>query len=274
MKKLTKSIIRGILKTRKPNSHKGDFGHALIIAGSKSKMGAGIIASKACIRAGVGMLSVNIPEQERLALQVSIPEAMSVFRGDTIKDSFNYSALAIGPGIGTQKDAVNILKHIINTFTNPILLDADALNIIADNNELLKKLPKETILTPHPKEFDRLFGKHENDNERMLSAVSIAKKYNIIIVLKGHQTLVTYNDDSYINKTGNAGLAKAGSGDALSGIITAFLAQGYLPINAALLGVYIHGLTADLTLKNQSMESMLITDIVSNLGKAFLYLKK
>ncbi len=274
MKKLTKSIIRGILKTRKPNSHKGDFGHALIIAGSKSKMGAAIIASKACIRAGVGMLSVNIPEQERLALQVSIPEAMSVFRGDTIKDSFNYSALAIGPGIGTQKDAVNILKHIINTFTNPILLDADALNIIADNNELLKKLPKETVITPHPKEFDRLFGKHENDNERKLSAVLFAKKYNIVIVLKGHQTLVTYNDDSYINTTGNAGLAKAGSGDALSGIITAFLAQGYLPINAALLGVYIHGLAADITLKNQSMESMLITDIINNLGKTFFYLRK
>jgi hydroxyethylthiazole kinase-like uncharacterized protein yjeF len=274
LKKLTKSIIRGILKTRKPNSHKGDFGHALIIAGSKSKMGAAIIASKACIRAGVGMLSVNIPEQERLALQVSIPEAMSVFRGDTIKDSFNYSALAIGPGIGTQKDAVNILKHIINTFTNPILLDADALNIIADNNELLKKLPKETVITPHPKEFDRLFGKHENDNERKLSAVLFAKKYNIVIVLKGHQTLVTYNDDSYINTTGNAGLAKAGSGDALSGIITAFLAQGYLPINAALLGVYIHGLAADITLKNQSMESMLITDIINNLGKTFFYLRK
>ncbi len=274
MKKLTKSIIRGILKTRKTNSHKGDYGHALIIAGSKNKMGAAVIASKACMRAGVGMLSVNIPETECLALQVSIPEAMTVFRSNTKKDIFKYSALAIGPGIGTHKVEVNILKHIFTTFTNPILLDADALNIIANNNDFFNKLPKETVITPHSKEFDRLFGKHENHNERMLSAVLFAKKYNIVIVLKGHQTLVTFNGNSYININGNAGLAKAGSGDALSGIITAFLAQGYMPFNAALLGVYIHGLAADITLKNQSMESMLITDVINNLGKAFLTFNK
>ena len=262
MKKLTKSIIRGILKTRKTNSHKGDYGHALIIAGSKNKMGAAVIASKACMRAGVGMLSV------------SIPEAMTVFRSNTKKDIFKYSALAIGPGIGTHKVEVNILKHIFTTFTNPILLDADDLNIIANNNDFFNKLPKETVITPHSKEFDRLFGKHENHNERMLSAVLFAKKYNIVIVLKSHQTLVTFNGNSYINTNGNAGLAKAGSGDALSGIITAFLAQGYMPFNAALLGVYIHGLAADITLKNQSMESMLITDVINNLGKAFLTFNK
>lgn len=274
MKKLTKSIIQGVLKTRKQNSHKGDYGHALIIAGSKNKMGAAIIASKACMRAGVGMLSVNVPEQERIVMQVSIPEAMTLFRDEIKKDTYNYTALAIGPGIGTNKIEVNILKHIITVFTNPIILDADALNIIAKNNELLNKLPKESIITPHPKEFDRLFGKHENDQERMLSAISNAKKYNIVIVLKGHQTLITHNGISYFNTNGNAGLAKADSGDALTGIITAFLSQGYSSLNAALLGVYIHGLTADLTLKNQSMESMLITDVINNLGIAFNSLRK
>lgn len=274
MKKLTKSIIQGVLKTRKPNSHKGDYGHALIVAGSKNKMGAAIIASKACMRAGVGMLSVNVPENERIVMQVSIPEAMTFFRDEIKKDTFNYAALAIGPGIGTNKIEVNILKHIITVFTNPIILDADALNIIAKNNELLNKLPKESIITPHPKEFDRLFGKHENDQERMLSAISNAKKYNIVIVLKGHQTLITQNGISYFNTNGNAGLAKAGSGDALTGIITSFLSQSYSSLNAALLGVYIHGLAADLTLKNQSMESMLITDVINNLGKAFNSLRK
>jgi len=274
LKKLTKSIIQGILKPRKPNSHKGDYGHALIIAGSKNKMGAAIIASKACMRAGVGMLSVCIPEQERTVIQATIPEAMSLFRGDFKKDSFNYSAIAIGPGIGTNKIEFNILKHIITSFANPLLLDADALNIIAKNKELLNYTPKESIITPHPKEFDRLFGNHENDNERMLSAVSNAKKFNIVIVLKGHRTLITFKGNSFINTNGNAGLAKAGSGDALTGIITAFLAQGYSSLNAALLGVYIHGLAADITLKNQSMESMLITDVIDNLGKAFYSLKK
>lgn len=274
MKKLTKSIVQGILKTRKPNSHKGDYGHALIVAGSKNKMGAAIIASKACMRAGVGMLSVNITENERTVMQVTIPEAMTLFRGEIKKDTLNYSAIAIGPGIGTNKIEVNILKHIITAYSKPILLDADALNIIAKNNELINKLPKESIITPHPKEFDRLFGIHENDHERMLSAVLNAKKYNIVIVLKGHRTLITFNDNSFINTNGNAGLAKAGSGDALTGIISAFLAQGYSPLNAALLGVYLHGLAADITLKTQSMESMLITDVIDNLGKAFYLLRK
>jgi hydroxyethylthiazole kinase-like uncharacterized protein yjeF len=274
LKKLTKSIIQGILKTRKPNSHKGDYGHALIVAGSKNKMGAAIIASKACMRAGVGMLSVNIPENERTVMQVNIPEAMTLFRDEIKKDTLNYSAIAIGPGIGTNKIEVNILKHIITAYSKPILLDADALNIIAKNNELINKLPKESIITPHPKEFDRLFGIHENDHERMLSAVSNAKKYNIVIVLKGHRTLITFNGNSFINTNGNAGLAKAGSGDVLTGIISAFLAQGYSPLNAALLGVYLHGLAANITLKTQSMESMLITDVIDNLGKAFYLLRK
>lgn len=266
-------IIKKLFKKRLPNSHKGNHGHALIIAGSKSKMGAAIICAKACLRSGAGLVTVNIPKKERVAVFTSIPEAMLTFREE--KQNFeHYNALAIGPGIGTDKSATNHLKFLISNAKSPIVFDADALNILSNNQDELLKLPQKSILTPHVKEFDRLFGSHNSEEERREKAIAKADELQLVIILKGHKTFITNGSESFENSTGNSGLAKGGSGDALTGIITAFLAQGYEPLNAALLGVYIHGLAADSTLETQSEESMLITDVINNLGNAFKKIQK
>lgn len=261
-------IIQRLFQKRLPNSHKGDHGHALIIAGSTSKMGAAIICAKACLRAGAGLVTLNIPKKERAAVFAVIPEAMIEFRED--KNDWNsYNAFAFGPGIGSKKNAERILNRVLEISSKPLVLDADALNCVAKNQNLFLNTPPNTIITPHPKEFDRLFGNHDTEDERRITAISKAKELNLVIVLKNHNTFITNGEQSFENTTGNAGLAKGGSGDALTGIITAFLAQGYNPINAAILGVYLHGLAADSTLETQSFESMLITDVIENLGNAF-----
>lgn len=273
MTQLDIHTIQKIFKKRMPDSHKGSHGHALIIAGSKNKMGAAIIASKACLRTGAGLVTVNIPEKERIAVFTAIPEAMIEFR-EGEKNWDQYNSFAIGPGIGTDKPAENLLRSVITNVNPPIVFDADALNILAENQELFSSLPKNSIITPHPKEFDRLFGSHDSQEGRRRTAVAKAGEFKLIIVLKGHKTFITDGEKSFENTTGNPGLAKGGSGDALTGIITAFLAQGYEPINAAKLGVYIHGLAADITLETQSTESMLITDVIENLGNAFRKIQK
>jgi hydroxyethylthiazole kinase-like uncharacterized protein yjeF len=268
MKKLTKHIIHTILQPRKPFSHKGNFGHALLIAGSNGKMGAAVIAAKACMRAGVGKLTVSVPEDEANILPIALPEAMICIREKDCNNFDLFNAAGIGCGIGTSKESLQILTYLMEQFKKPIVLDADALNIIAENKTLLKKIPKDSIITPHPKEFDVLFGIHKTTEERIFTAIAKATQYNIIIVLKGHETFITQNGFSFLNTTGNAGLAKAGSGDALTGIISSFLAQGYQPFDAAKIAVYMHGLAADICLKKQSMESMLITDVIECFGKA------
>ena len=262
-----KTIIK-IFKPRKADSHKGDHGHALLIAGSKGRTGAAVIAAKACLRGGCGLLTVIVPQEERMILQSAVPEAMLSFREET-HDIKKFSALGIGPAIGTDDASHATIKKIFNEYALPLLLDADALTVLAADKKLFELIPKNTIITPHPKEFDRMFGAHGNEEERGLTAIRIAKEKNIVIVLKGHHTLVTSGEKSLINTTGNAGLAKGGSGDALTGLITSFLAQQYSPLHAAMLGVYIHGLSADLCLKTQSTESMLITDVIGYFGKAF-----
>lgn len=274
MKTLTNYYIKTLLKPRAATSHKGSFGHALLIAGNTGRMGAAVIAARACLRAGVGLLTVNVPQEERFILQTTIPEAMLVFRENADYDLTTFSALGIGPAIGINQESEKILVDVLFHFTKPIVLDADALNIISVNKKLLHKIPKGTIITPHPKEFDRLFGVHQNTDDRINTAIEKAQEFDFVIVLKGHKTLVTASGEAFLNTTGNAGLAKGGSGDALTGMITAFLAQDYTPFDAAKMGVYLHGLAANITLENQSMESMLITDVIENFGKAFENLLK
>ena len=269
MQDLTKQHIQQLLKPREANSHKGTYGHALIIAGNKYKIGAAVIAAKACLRSGVGLLTVNIPEDERAIIQTAIPEAMLSARESAKHDINDFSAIGIGPGIGTEKDAVKLLTEILKSSNMPMVLDADALNIMAAEKDILPLINAGSILTPHPKEFDRLFGEHDSAEDRIQTAIQKAKELNIVIVLKDHKTIITYNDDTFQNTTGNAGLAKGGSGDALTGIITALVAQGYASFTAAKIGVYLHGLAADIAKQNQSMESMLITDVIEYLGKAF-----
>jgi len=268
MEKLEIDYIKQFLKRRLPNSHKGNFGHALLIAGSEQKMGAAVIAAKACLRSGCGLLTVSIPKEERSSIFNSIPEAMLDFREAQI-DFSKYNSLAIGPGLEQDAAAQKLLYSTLSKTKYPIVIDADALNMLAKNQDWLIQLPKNSILTPHPKEFDRLFGNHNIDEERRKTAKDKAKELNCIIVLKGHKTFITNGTTCFENSTGNPGLAKGGSGDALTGIILALLTQGYEPIHASILGVYLHGLAADITLQTQSEESMLITDVIENLGKAF-----
>ncbi len=263
-----RSNIQHIYKPRKPFSNKGNYGHALIIAGNTGKMGAALMATHACLRAGAGLTTVNVPEKFLNAVHAQLPEAMCNLREDDLNFE-KINAVGIGPGLGTEKDAQQLVEQTLQQFKQPMIIDADALNIISKNKELLNQLPAETILTPHPKEFERLFGEAENDFERLEMALQQSAKYNCIIVLKGRYTLIAKNGEGWFNTTGNAGLAKGGSGDILTGILTALLAQKYQPFQAALFGVYLHGLAADLALQTQSQESMLASDVVEYLSEAF-----
>ena len=269
MKSTPKNNIASLIIPRVADSHKGNFGHTLLIAGSLGKMGAAVIAAKACLRSGTGLLTVNTPKDERVILQTSIPEAMIQMRTLKKQDLSSFTVIAIGPGIGIDKESRRIVEYTLHNYTKPMVLDADALNIIAANKKLFNKIPKGSIITPHIKEFDRLFGDHELIEQRIETAIKVASEFEMVVVLKGHQTIVTAAGEVYTNTTGNAGLAKGGSGDALTGMIAAMLAQGYEPFTAARLGVYLHGLAADNALEKQSMESMLITDVIDCIGGAF-----
>ncbi len=272
-------IIKSIYRPRNKFSHKGNFGHALLIAGSYGKMGAAVLAAKACMRSGVGLLTSHIPKCGYDILQSTVPETMvltdfnSSFITKVEDDPTKYNAIGIGPGIGTAIETQTMLKELLTTYKKPIVIDADALNCIAMEQKLLELIPEGSILTPHPKEFERLFGKTANDFERIDLAMQKAKELNCVIVLKGHHTLIATPDGSgYFNSTGNAGMATAGSGDVLTGIITGLLAQGYTSSNAAMLGVYIHGLAGDMAANELSQESMMASDIIDNIGESFLRL--
>ena len=267
MKIIDKALVQTIYKERNEISHKGSHGHSLIIAGSSNKMGAALISAKACLRSGTGLLTVLIPKSEKQTVNIYLPEAMLHFREELIDFSI-YDIIGIGPGL-EQNEATQKLVYAVFLKVKSVVIDADALNILAQNQDWFSDLPQNTILTPHPKEFDRLFGNHNSEEERRITAITKAKEYNCLIVLKGHKTFITNGIDSFENTTGNAGLAKGGSGDALTGIITAFLAQKYTCLEASILGVYLHGAAADITLKIQSEESMLITDVIENMGLAF-----
>ena len=268
--KIYLNCIKNTYKKRPCDSHKGTHGHALLIAGSSYKMGAAIIASKACLRSGVGLLTVAFYPENKNVLFHSIPEAMYA-NSFVMNDLSPYQAIGIGPGIGVDEIS---LQYIYELYENklPVVFDADALNLIAKYKIDWKHFNFPFVLTPHPKEFDRLFGEHDSESERRITAIQKSKELNCVIVLKGHKTFITDGIQNFENTTGNSGLAKGGSGDALTGMITSFLAQGYTTLEAAKLGVYLHGLAADITLQTQSEESMLITDVIENLGLAFKYL--
>ena len=268
--KIDLNCIKNIYKKRPCDSHKGTHGHALLIAGSSDKMGAAIIAAKACLRSGVGLLTVAFYPEQKNVLFNSIPEAMYA-NFCVMNDLSPYQAIGIGPGIGVDEIS---LQYIYELYENklPVVFDADALNLIAKYKIDWNHFNFPFVLTPHPKEFDRLFGEHHSESERRNTAIQKAKDLNCVIVLKAHKTFITDGTQNFENTTGNSGLAKGGSGDALTGMITSFLAQGYTTLEAAKLGVYLHGLAADITLQTQSEESMLITDVIENIGLAFKHL--
>jgi NAD(P)H-hydrate epimerase len=274
---IAEDFIKTIFQPRNAFAHKGSFGHALIIAGSYGKVGAATLAAKACLHSGAGLTTMYAPKCGYNILQIAVPEAMVL-----IDDNENclsslpgeiekYSVVGIGPGIGTKDETRKMFSFVIRRSHKPLVIDADGLNCLSLQKELLEHLPPYSILTPHPKEFDRLFGDHQNDFERINTAKKKAKELNIVIVLKGHHSLIaTPSGELFFNTTGNAGMAKGGSGDVLTGIITAFVAQGYEPLHAAVLGVYLHGHAGDLAAKTLSQEAMVATDLITFLSQAFL----
>ena len=264
-----------VLVPRNKFAHKGVFGHALLIAGSKGKMGAAVLGAQACLRSGVGLLTVHVPQRGETILHTTVPEAMLSLDADTdfvsvLPEITAYNAIAIGPGLATQPSSVIILKELLETARKPLVLDADALNILALHPELIPLLPPSSILTPHPKEFDRLFGVCECGYERIQKARTKAMELTVCIVLKGAYTAIcTPEGNVYFNSTGNPGMATAGSGDVLTGVILGLLAQGHEPETAAVTGVYLHGVAGDLATASLSEESMIAGDIIDVLGKAF-----
>lgn len=262
-------FVQELYKPRNTYGNKGTFGHALLVAGNKGKMGAAIMAAIACLRSGIGLLTCNIPASESLILPITIPEAMSVFREDEIEFA-KYKSVGIGPGLGMEE--VDLLKHILDNAQQPLVLDADALNILSKNPDWLSLVPANSILSPHPKEFERLFGVQENDDARIRKALEVSIQYPFTLILKGHNTLVAHKGKGYFNTTGNVGMATGGSGDTLTGILTSLLAQGYGGRDAAILGVYLHGLAGDLALSQESEESLLPSDFSGFLGRAFKYI--
>jgi len=272
---MQKRDIIPMLKKRKKFDHKGNFGHALLIAGGYGKVGAAILASKACLRSGVGLLHTHIPKSAIQIMQTATPETMlSIDRYDNyfseIPDLAPFNAVGIGPGLGMEKQSQMALKLLIQQSGGPVVFDADALNILSENKTWLAFLPNGSILTPHPKEFERLAGKWSDDFEKLELLKNFCFKNNVHLVLKGANTAVCFpNGDIYFNSTGNPGMATAGSGDVLTGLITGLLSQGYSPGIAAVLGVYIHGLAGDIAAKKTGAEALLASDIVEHIGNAF-----
>ena len=268
----TEDVVKPIIRKRTKFSHKGTYGHALLVAGSSGKTGAALLAAEACLRTGVGLLTAHLPKDALLPMQVYLPEAMtSIDKSSThcteIKDILPYTAIGVGPGIGKNEETVTLLKKIIQEATQPLVLDADALNIIADNPTWLSFLPDNTILTPHPKEFDRMFGMTNNSFERLELQRKMSVVHNIIIVQKGAHTVITFpNGTCFFNSTGNPGMATAGSGDVLTGMILSLLAQRYTPQEAALLGVYLHGKAGDDAANEIGENSMIARDIIKSLS--------
>jgi len=278
---IDKEIISAIYKPRNRFAHKGNFGHAFIIAGSYGKMGAAILSARACLRSGAGLTSLHIPKYGYAVMQNSSPEAMVMtdFNSSIITkieaDLSKFNSVGIGPGIGTAVETKKMLEEIFDSYKKPFVLDADALNLISSEKSLLNKIPAGSILTPHPKEFERLFGSSENTLARFQTAQQKAKELNLVIVLKGHHSFIaTPGGKAWFNNTGNAGMAKGGSGDVLTGILTALVAQGYDTIEAAILGVYLHGLAGDLAAKKFSQEAILAGDIVESLGEGYLKIQE
>ncbi len=270
--------IKPLLKNRARHSHKGDYGHALLIAGSYGKIGAAVLSSKASLRTGLGLLTCHIPSSAINILQTAVPEAMlSIDSSENyfseIKELNKYTNIGIGPGIGTNKQSALALKLLLQNTKYAMVLDADALNIIAENKTWLAFLPKNSILTPHPKEFERLAGKSSNSQERLKLQKSMSIKFNIYIILKGAYTSISTPDGKlYFNSTGNPGMATAGSGDVLTGIILSLLAQNYHPEIASILGVYLHGLAGDIAALKNGFEAMIASDIIDNISQAYIQL--
>jgi len=264
---------------RKKYSHKGSYGHSLIIGGSYGKIGAVILAARGSLCAGSGLVTAYVPKCGYLPMQTSLPEAMVVTDNDeeeisNIDFSITPNVIGIGVGIGTSEATVKAFSQFLKSNKVSLVIDADGLNILSKNPDLLQKMPPQTILTPHPKELERLVGKWKDDFDKLKRTKEFSRKYDCIVLIKGANSIVVYGDKGYVNTTGNPGMATGGSGDVLTGIISGLVAQGYSPLNATIFGVYIHGKAADIAVGDCGFQSLLASDILDNIGKAYLDLFK
>lgn len=267
--------VKHILKKRAKFSHKGTYGHSLLIAGSYGMMGAAILAARACLRAGTGLVTAHIPECGYEIMQTAVPECIVsidrdrfVFSNKELEEATEYEAIGIGSGLGRNQLSANGLRNFLAHNKRPMVLDADALNMIAEG-EWLEMIPKGSILTPHVKEFERLFGKSKNGFERNQRQMDISKELEVTIILKGAHSAITIPAGyCFFNSSGNPGMATAGSGDVLTGVVLALMAQGYDAIDAATAGTFIHGLAGDLAAADLGEYSLLASDIVDYIGKA------
>ncbi|WP_434036154.1 NAD(P)H-hydrate dehydratase [Formosa sp. 4Alg 33] len=272
---LGKLDVLPMYKQRDKFSHKGKFGHALIIGGSYGKIGAVQLASRAVLASGAGLVTAFTPKCGYIPLQTAFPEAMVITDGDEGKIThidFNIKPthIGIGVGIGTDEKTLVAFESFLKANTVPLVIDADGINILSKNKELLKYLKEDTILTPHPKELERLIGAWEDDFDKLNKAKAFAKKYKILILIKGANSIAVYQDKLYINSTGNPGLATAGTGDVLTGIITGLVSQGYTALEATCFGMYLHGKSADLAIEFKGYQSLIASDVISYLGQAYL----
>ena len=279
---LTKERLKqDFFKPRNRFTHKGDYGHALLIAGSKNKAGACILSARAALRTGAGLLSVHIPHALYDILQISVPEAMTQLDKDksvftSIIDTDKYSAVAVGPGLDTKNETKEALIYLLKTNIKPVVIDADGLNTLSTIKDFQQNIKsKNVVLTPHPKEFERLFGKFKTWNEKLDFMSEFSRQNAIIIVLKDAITTISNEKgEIFFNILGNAGMATGGSGDVLTGIILGLLSQGYSAEDSAKLGVYIHALGGDKAAEYFGEKSLIASDIISNICKAIEFLSK
>ncbi|AXT20155.1 NAD(P)H-hydrate dehydratase [Flavobacteriaceae bacterium AU392] len=276
---LGKLEVLQLYRPREKFSHKGDFGHSLIIGGSYGKIGASLLASKSALVSGAGLVTAFIPKCGYTTLQSALPEAMVITDPDeelisTIKFDIEPTVIAFGVGVGTHKKTIDGFKAFLKTNKIPLVIDADGINILAKHKTLLKQLPEKSVLTPHPKELERLIGAWANDFDKLSKAKAFAKKYDIVLVVKGAHTITVFDDRLYINSTGNPGLATAGTGDVLTGVITGLISQGYDPLMASIFGVYLHGKSADIALEDFAYQSLIASHVIDYLGEAYLGLFK
>ena len=273
---ITARDVSKIIRPRSKHDHKGVYGHALMVAGSFGKIGAAVLASRAVLRAGAGLLTTHVPQCGYDIVQTSLPEAMvsvdshkHFFTNDI--DLEKYSAIGIGPGLGQEPDTVIAFEAILKGSKKAIIIDADALNILSTHHHLLKLIPEGSILTPHPKEFERLVGAWADDFERLQKQSDLSSKLKSVVIVKGANTVISAPDGNiFFNSTGNPGMATGGSGDVLTGILTGLLSCGYSSTDSAVIGVYLHGLAGDLAKLERGMEGLIASDLIEFLPKAFL----
>ena len=276
---ISKNEVLPMYKPRDKFDHKGTFGHSLIVGGSYGKMGSVLLASRAALTIGAGLITAFIPKCGYSILQSTFPEAMVITDDNeeiitNIKFDLEPTVVGIGVGVGTNTKTVNAFEAFLKNNKSPLVIDADGLNILSRKKSLLKLLPEYSVLTPHPRELERLIGNWRDDFDKLKKTRVFAKKYGVIVVIKGANTITVLNDKLYINTTGNPGLATAGSGDVLTGVITGLISQGYEPLTAAVFGTYLHGKSADIAVETFGYHSLIASNVIDHLKDAFMDLFK